>query len=310
MIGSRLSTKLLDKGYSMVILDDFSSGLSINIDRRSKIIRGSIDDSKLLNDIFNQYRFKYIFHLAALFANQNSVDHPEKDLQINGMGTLRILEKANEAYKQGIMSRFFYASSSCIYGGMQKGSIAETNPKHLETPYAITKLLGEYYTTYYNEMYALPFTTFRFFNSYGPGELPGRYRNVIPNFIHKALKNDLISITGTGNETRDFTFIDDTVKGILLSMQSEKAIGKTYNIATGRETRIIDLAQKIIELTGSKSEIVFEPKRAWDKTSRRCGDISLIKNDLGYHAATSLEEGLGATINWLKEQLADTLIQK
>jgi UDP-glucose 4-epimerase len=299
MIGSNLSRALLEIGYSVIILDDFSSGIEINLDNRSTIIKGSVEDLSLIDMLFNKYSFEYVFHLAALFANQNSVDHPERDLNVNGMGTLRVLQKTCESYQMGKTKRFFYASSSCVYG-MQTGSISENNSKHLETPYAITKLLGEQYTSFFHDLYKLPFTTFRFFNSYGPGELPGQYRNVIPNFIDKALKNKAITITGTGEETRDFTFIDDTITAIISTIGKEQCIGKIYNIATGRETKIIDLAKKIINLTGSKSEIIFKERRNWDHTLRRCGNIDLIQNDTGFMPKHSIEEGLIRTIEWLK----------
>ncbi len=299
MIGSNLSKSLLDQGYNVVVLDDFSSGIEINIDPRAIVLKGSVDDITLLNKTFSEYSFEYVFHLAALFANQNSVDHPEKDLQINGMGTLRILQKTLESYQAGKTKRFFYASSSCVYG-MQTGSISETNSKHLETPYAITKLLGEQYTNFFFDLYKLPFTTFRFFNSYGPGELPGLYRNVIPNFIHKAIKNEPITITGTGEETRDFTYIEDTISAILSTIDKDICIGKTYNISTGKETTILELSQKIIELTGSKSEIIFKERRNWDHTSRRCGNIDLINKDTGFFSRYTIDDGLTKTIEWLK----------
>ena len=299
MIGSNLSRNLLDNGYSVVILDDFSSGIEINIDKRANIIKGSVEDTSLLDNIFNEFSFEYVFHLAALFANQNSVDHPEKDLNVNGMGTLRVLQKTYDSFLLGKTKRFFYASSSCVYG-MQAGSISENNSKHLETPYAITKLLGEQYTTFFHDLYKLPFTTFRFFNSYGPGELPGQYRNVIPNFIDKALKNEAITITGTGDETRDFTFIDDTIAAIMSTIDKNHCIGKTYNISTGTETKIIDLAKKIISLTNSKSEIIFKERRNWDHTLRRCGNIELIQQDTGFTPKHSIDDGLSKTIEWLK----------
>jgi len=300
MIGSNLSQKLLNLDYKVYILDDFSSGLEINIPTGVQLIKATVTDKYYLQNIFKEHQFNIVFHLAALFANQNSVDHPEKDLEVNGIGTLNILQESLRLYQMGVLQRFIYASSSCVYGG-QGGFLIENAPKNLETPYAITKLLGEYYCDYFQSMYRLPTTTYRFFNSYGPGELPGKYRNVIPNFIEKALKNETLFITGDGQETRDFTFINDTIHGLVLGLNSETAIGKTYNIATGKETTIIELAKTIIRLTNSSSTIEFKPRRDWDHTLTRCGNIDLIKEDLGYHPSVELESGLIETIQWIKK---------
>jgi UDP-glucose 4-epimerase len=299
MIGSNLSSELVNLGYNVIVLDDFSSGLDINIPSTVTLIRGSVTDDLLLTDIFAKYKISYIFHLAALFANQNSVDHPEKDLDINGLGTLKMLRYANKQYELGNLERFFYASSSCVYGG-QGGALNEESEFHLETPYAITKLLGEYYSNYFHHLYRLPITIFRFFNSYGPGELPGKYRNVIPNFIQSALLGNTLFITGDGKETRDFTFIGDTIRGIILAMNSSNTIGKTYNIATGKETTILELAQLIIELTNSSSTIEFKERRNWDNTLNRKGDVTLLSTDVGYCASTDLRIGLIKTIDWIK----------
>lgn len=300
MIGSNLSRELLRLNYEVFIIDDFSSGLEINIPKGVQLIKETITDKGRVKTLFKEYHFNIVFHLAALFANQNSVDHPEKDLEVNGMGTLNILQESLQLYQMGFLHRFIYASSSCVYGG-QSGFLTEDSAKNLETPYAITKLLGEYYCNYFRSLYRLPITTYRFFNSYGPGELPGKYRNVIPNFIEKALKNENLSITGNGKETRDFTFINDTINGLILGLNSENALGKTYNIATGKETTIINLAETIIRLTNSKSLIEFKPRREWDHTSTRCGNIDLIKEDLGYVPTVDLENGLIETIQWIKK---------
>lgn len=298
-IGRTLVKKILEKGYQVYILDDLSSGHKFNIHSEAHFIKGNVEDREVLNNLFESHEFNYIFHLAALFANQNSVDHPDKDLMVNGMGSMLLMEKATEHYKQGHLEQFLYASSSCVYG-MFEGAVPETASFNPETPYAITKLLGEYYLRYFHEVGGLPFTCFRFFNSYGPGEIPGAYRNVIPNFIKLALIGEPLIITGTGNETRDFTFIEDGMNGVMSTLGSEIALGKTYNIATGKETTIKELAEKIIHISGSSSKIIFKPKRNWDGVMRRCGDITSMKKDLDFKPGTSLDEGLKKTVAWIR----------
>ena len=153
-----------------------------------------------------------VYHLAAFFANQNSVDHPEHDLEVNSLGTLRLLQYASMA---GV-DRFVFASSGCsIYGSDAPLPLREEfMSMHLSTPYQITKMTGELYCNFFYNHYGLKVVKPRFFNSYGPGEVPGQYRNVIPNFIFWSMKGMPLPITGSGEETRDFTFVGDIVNGI------------------------------------------------------------------------------------------------
>lgn len=296
-IGSNLVNTLLQKGMEVLVVDNLSSGYVDNINPNATFIEADISDEFTMQALLKENQFDYIFHLAAFFANQNSVDHPLRDLEVNGKGTLLLLKLAKE--HSHALKRFIYASSSCVYGAFE-GMANETSPHLLETPYAITKLVGEQYCMYYHQNFRLPVTVFRFFNCYGAGERPGKYRNVIPNFINQALKGETLKITGSGEETRDFTFVDDALNGILLTLDSEFAIGQTYNISTGKETTILHLAQRIIELTGSSSKIEFIPRRNWDHTLRRCGDSSKIKKDFGFLPRTELDEGLEKAIAWIK----------
>ncbi len=297
-IGSRLAKRLV-KGNNVVVVDDLSSGYKDNLPKGVQFIEGDISDGQFVKQLFEKNKFDYIFHLAALFANQNSIDNPEKDLLVNGDGTLKLILSALPQSKSGNLKKFVFASSSCVYG-KKDGLINEENKFDPETPYAITKILGERYLKFYFDNEGLPITILRFFNSYGPGERPGRYRNVIPNFIQLALENKPLTITGTGEETRDFTFVDDVVSCIIQSAMCDVALGETYNVASGKETKIGDLAQLIVELCNSKSEIVYTKRRSWDNVKSRCGDISKASRDLGFIPNTDLGEGLSKTISWIK----------
>jgi len=295
-IGSRLvSTLCFD--HKVLVLDDLSSGFLENLrDLPIKFWRGSVVDDEILKEVFSE-KPEIIFHLAANFANQNSVDYPQKDLLVNGMGTLKILQYARDVSVQ----RFIYASSSCVYGNISE-PIKEVSHKYsLDTPYAVTKLLGEQYVNFFHEHHDMPTVVLRFFNSYGPGEYPGKYRNVIPNFMLKALQGATLSITGTGNETRDFTFIDDTVQAIRIAGSHPGAIGRTFNIASGQETNISTLAEAIINVCSSHSSIEYLKPRDWDTVTRRCADISSIKS-LGYAPTINIEKGLAKTFAWFKEK--------
>lgn len=300
-IGSTLVRNLCQTGAELVlVLDDLTSGQRWNLpaERNMMFVQGSIlDEVKLKRVFFEEPHI--IFHLAAFFANQNSIDHPESDLMVNGLGTLRLLEYA-ELTK---VSRFVYASSGCsIYGSSAPLPLKEEfMSMNLSTPYQITKMLGELYCNFFFNHYDLPVVKTRFFNSYGPGEVPGQYRNVIPNFIFWALQGKTLPITGTGEETRDFTYVEDITDGLLRAGYYEKAIGQEMNLASGRETKIADLAKMINEITGNKAGISFSTRRKWDTKNRLLASIERAKELLGYEPKTTFRDGLEKTIQWFRD---------
>jgi UDP-glucose 4-epimerase len=301
MIGSNLVKRLNELGPErIVILDDFSSSYEWNLPKGPKIkfVRGSILDEEKLGSAFKE-RPEIVYHLAAHFANQNSVDNPEKDLMVNGMGTLKVLEHARAAE----VERFIYASSGCgIYGSDSKIPFKEHDVSmKLYTPYQVTKMLGELYTNYFYNLYGLPIVNARFFNAYGPGEVPGRYRNVIPNFFYWAMNKRPLPITGTGEETRDFTYLGDIVEGLLMMAYREEAVGEAINLGTGREIRIRDLAKWVNELTKNDAGIVFREKRNWDKKTRLLASIDKARKTLGYEPKTEFKDGLKRVHRWFLE---------
>lgn len=297
-IGSNLVKKLIDlKTKKIIIIDDFSSSYEWNVPRHPKvvIIKGNILDDEKLKWAFKD-KPQIVYHLAAHFANQNSVDNPETDLMVNGMGTLKVLEHAQLV---GV-ERFIYASSGCgIYGTDSKMPFEEHDVSmNLYTPYQVTKMLGELYTNYYYNLYHLPIVNARFFNSYGPGEVPGKYRNVIPNFFYWSINKQPLPITGTGDETRDFTFVGDLINGLLAMAYCDEAVGESFNLATSREIRIGDLARWINELTGNKAGIVFKERRDWDKKNRLLASIEKAREVLGYDPNMNFEDGLKQVNIW------------
>jgi len=296
-IGSNLTAALVARDQEVVVLDDLSSGHRTLLPQGVHLIEASITDDSALSEAFAS-GVDYVFHLAALFANQNSVDHPEADLDANGRGTLKVLEHARRAR----VRKLLFSSSSCVYGN--KAVMAEDDLDfQLDTPYAITKLLGEKYCRFWVKQHGVNIVILRLFNTYGPHEYPGPYRNVIPNFFARAMKGEPLIITGTGDETRDFTFVEDTVRGILGAMFTETVPGDVFNIASGRETRIVDVARMINEIAGNAADIVFQPRRAWDSVSRRRGDIAKAQATFGYRPRVPLREGLERTYAWLRSAM-------
>src|SRR5436190_18690082 len=259
-IGGNLCRALVEAGARVLVLDNLSSAERWNVPSLPGLlfVEGDIRDEVKLKRVFFE-RPAIVFHLAAFFANQNSVDHPETDLEVNGLGTLRLLEYSVFTG----LDRFVYASSGCsIYGSDAPLPLREEfTSLHLSSPYQITKMLGELYCNFFSNHYGLKVVKPRFFNSYGPGEIPGQYRNVIPNFIYWAMKGRPLVITGTGEETRDFTYVSDIVDGLLRAGWMDEAVGQEFNLASGTETRIRDLAAMVVDATGNRSRVEFAPRR-------------------------------------------------
>ena len=299
-IGSNLAKALAEAGAARVlVLDDLSSGQRWNVPSFPNVlfVEGGILDEVVLKRVFFE-RPTYVFHLAAFFANQNSVDHPESDLMVNGLGTLKLLQYS----KMVEIKRFIYASSGCsIYGSHSPLPLREDFISiHLSSPYQITKMLGELYCNFFTHHYEMEIVRTRFFNSYGPGEIPGAYRNVIPNFLYWALNGKALPITGTGEETRDFTYVGDIVEGLLLAGSASEAIGQEMNLASGNETKIIDLARMVNELTGNQAGVTFTERRKWDTKSRLLASVDKAKQLIGFEPKTSFAEGLQNTVGWVK----------
>lgn len=300
-IGSNLVRTLGKLGAKLIIiLDDLSASESWNIPSFPNVmfIKGDVTNDIDLKRAFNE-KPQIVFHLAAFFANQNSVDYPERDLQVNGFGILKMLE-----YSRLIgVERFVYASSGCsIYGSSTPIPLREEfMSMNLSTPYQVTKMLGELYCNFFYNHYNLPVVKTRFFNSYGPGEVPGQYRNVIPNFIYWAMKGTTLPITGTGEETRDFTYVVDLVDGLLRASYYKQAIGQEFNLASAKEIRIIDLANMINEIVGNDTGVKFVSRRKWDTKSRLLASIDKAEKLVGYKPKIKFKEGLTNVIEWFRE---------
>lgn len=297
-IGGNLCRKLSElNAKKVIILDDLSSSYEWNIPKAKNImfVKGSILDDEMLKRAFKE-KPEYIFHLAAHFANQNSVDNPEIDLMVNGMGILKVLE-----YAQLVdIKRFVYSSSGCgVYGLDSRMPFEEHDTSiSLHTPYQVTKLIGELYTNYFHNLYKLPIVNARFFNVFGPGEVPGRYRNVIPNFFYWAMNGQPLPITGDGTETRDWTYVDDIIRGLLAMGVVEEAIGEAFNLGSAKEHRVIDMANMVNKLTGNEAGIVFAERRNWDVKCRLLSSVDKAKRVLGYAPQMRFEEGLRNVHRW------------
>ncbi|WP_295722001.1 NAD-dependent epimerase/dehydratase family protein [uncultured Methanobrevibacter sp.] len=300
-VGSNLSRKLADLGADKVIIfDNMSSAYHWNIPEKDNIefIKGDILNDEDLKRVFKE-RPDYVYHLAAHFANQNSVDQPETDLMVNGLGILKTLEHAQLT---GV-DRFVYSSSGCgVYGLDSKMPFEEHDISiSLHTPYQLTKLLGELYTNYFHNLYDMPIVNARFFNVFGPGEVPGKYRNVIPNFFYWAINHQALPITGEGTETRDWTFVGDICNGLIAMGIEEEAIGEAINLGSGQDHRVIDMANRVNELSDNPAGIEFKQRRNWDAKTKLLSSIEKAKDILGYKPTVSFDDGLVKVHDWFSE---------
>jgi nucleoside-diphosphate-sugar epimerase len=299
-IGSNLTRALSELGArTVIVLDDLSAAYTWNIPSAPNVlfVKGSVTDEVVLKRVF-QHQPEIVYHLAAFFANQNSVDYPQRDLEVNGVGTLLIYQYATMCQ----VKRFVYASSGCsIYGSSAPLPLTEDfMSMHLTTPYQITKMLGELYGNFFWHHFKLPVVKTRFFNSYGPGEVPGQYRNVIPNFIYRAMRGLPLPFTGSGEESRDFTYVDDIVDALVRAAYFEAAVGLEMNIASGRETNILKMAEQVNELCGNEAGIIRVERRVWDTKKRLLASVDRARKLLGYEPQMEFGEGLRRTVEWFR----------
>ena len=304
-IGSNLAitlSLLVGTSGKIVILDNLSAvkdRIPWNVPELQNIlfVEGDVKEDADLKRVFKE-RPTMVFHLAAFFANQRSVDYPEVSAFTDVIGHIRVLENSTLAN----VDKFVYASSGCaIYGPYPQLPVKEDFVSlKLTSPYQINKMTGEMYCNFFYHQYGLPIVNCRFFNSYGPGEVSGQYRNVIPNFIYWSLGGKSLPITGTGEETRDFTYVMDLVQGLVKAGYHADAIGNNFNLAAGKEWEIRKVGDLINTLTGNKASHVYRYKRKWDTKSRMWASIEKARDVIDYEPIVDLEKGLRENITWFK----------
>jgi UDP-glucose 4-epimerase len=299
-IGSNLVDELAQEN-NIIILDDFSSGERENIAHHERkknvtIVTGDVRDQNLVFDVTKH--IDTVYHLAVRCLRV-SIKNPEITHEVNVTGTLNLLKASME----NSVKRFVYISSSEIYGTAKHVPMNEMHPCEPITVYGASKLAGELYTLAYQKTYGLNAMVVRPFNTYGPREhLQGVYGEVIPRFVLRILSNMPPVIFGDGTQTRDFTYVSDTARGIIMASQSDSLIGKAVNIARGQEVSINDLARIIAEILGKNNiKPVYEQNRPGD-VMRHYADISTARNLLGFQPKVDIEKGLSLFIDWFLSQ--------
>jgi len=294
-IGSHLTELLLSRGYHVIIIDDFSTGKMANIEPLLKnikvdFIQGSITDLPLLQNLFQDVDF--VFHQAALSSVPRSVADPLSTNKVNITGTLNVLLAARD----NNVKKVIYASSSSVYGDTPTLPKREDMISHPQSPYALTKLVSEYYCRIFHQIYGLPTICLRYFNVYGPRQdSDSQYAAVIPIFITRLSQNKPPIIYGDGEQTRDFTFVKDVIQANIIGAESD-ACG-IFNIGRGENRTLNDLAKTITDLMGKDLQSEYQPPRVGDVRDS-LADISKARA-IGYEPQYSLDKGLRETIKRL-----------
>lgn len=293
-IGSHITETLLQMGHQVTVIDSLRTGFKKNLKGMNvRFFKEDIRNVKRVEKIIANA--ECVFHLAALVSVSESLLKIKECIEINSLGTINILEAA----RKNLKCKVVLSSSAANYGNNPILPKVETMLPAPMTPYAITKLDGEYYLKMYLDHYHLQTASLRYFNVFGPRQNPkSAYAAAVPIFINNALKNEPIIIYGDGLQTRDFIYVKDVVSANILA---SKKGNETYNVALGHSTSILELAQKIIEITNSKSEIQFLQERAGDIKHSKANPSKF--NQLGFKPKYSIAEALLETITFYENEL-------
>jgi nucleoside-diphosphate-sugar epimerase len=318
-VGSNLVKILLhDSPREIIVVDNLLSAERVNVpdDARVTFVEGSITDDRILRALPDD--LDYVFHLATFHGNQNSMHDPLADHENNTLTTLKLLERIKGLKT---LKKVVYSSAGCTVAEKtfdKANATTEDAPVslYLDSPYQMSKIFGEFYGNYYFKQYGVPFVKARFQNVYGPGEILGAgewrgtpatvWRNVTPSFVYRAIKHMPLQVENGGIATRDFIYAEDIARGLMGCALKGRA-GEPYNLASGDETSILELATTINELAGNPTTIALTPKRTWDRSGKRYGCPVKAQTELGFRAEVPLKDGLKKTIEWTRDNL--TLIE-
>jgi UDP-glucose 4-epimerase len=299
-IGSHLVDKLLSTGHSVTVLDDLSSGLLDNLCKHKLLsfVQGNISDLNLIDKLVQ--KSDMVFHLAEYIPTTRSfgsghvvkfsIDSPLQDFDVSTRGTLIVLDRAKKYGK-----KFVFASTAAIYGESDS-LLKESDQPFPISPYGASKLCAEEYVRLYSRIYNLPVSIVRFFNVYGPRQL----KYIMYDLLLKVRENpEYIEVLGTGKEMRDFVYVADAVKALLLVSQDKFAVGEVYNVASGRPIQISQLVTDLLRIYDVHPQVSFKGSSWKGDVKHLIADASKI-NAIGYQTDYSLDEGLQKFVNWYK----------
>ncbi len=306
-VGSNLVAALLARGDDVLVVDNLLSSERSSVPEGAELIEASINDDEVLADLPDD--LDWVFHLSTYHGNQSSMADPLADHEHNTLTSLKLFHRLSETN----VAKVVYAGAGCTVAEKtfeEAEATQEDAPVslYLDSPYQISKVVGEFYANYFWMRNGLPVVKARFQNVYGPGEVLGAgrwrgtvntvWRNVTPSFVWKALHAETLPLDNGGIATRDFIYVGDMVDG-LIACAERGAPGGVYNLASGVETPIRELAETIVELAGSGA-LEIAPARDWDRSGKRHGATEKSEAELGFRAQVGLREGLEQTIAWTR----------
>jgi nucleoside-diphosphate-sugar epimerase len=291
-IGSHLAAALLARGHDVRVLDNLITGRIENVPAGSEFIEGDLTDPATASAAVRDC--EVVLHQAAIPSVPRSISEPRPSHEANIDATFNVLLAARDA---GVR-RVVYAASSSAYGDTEVLPKVEEMPANPRSPYALQKQVGEQYCQLFTRMYGLETVSIRYFNVFGPRQLPSSpYSGVLSLFIKAALAGTSPTIYGDGEQTRDFTFIDNVVAGVLLAVDAPDAVGEVINVACGGRVSLNEAWAALEKIVGSLPPPTYGPPRAGDVRDSQA-DVSKAKRLLGYHPHVSFDEGLRRTVKW------------
>jgi nucleoside-diphosphate-sugar epimerase len=297
-IGSNTVDELVRRGHGVVVLDDLSSGKEENLTEvRNKItfIKGSITDLETVQKAMQQA--EYVIHLAARTSVPRSVKDPLETNRINVEGTLNVLVAARD----NKVKRVVFAASSSAYGETPTLPKVETVQPQPISPYGVSKYVGELYAYAFGKCYGLENVCLRYFNIFGPRQDPDSpYSGVLSRFATAFLEGDQPTVFGDGEQTRDFTFVENAVQANLLACEASGASGKVFNVGTGGRVSLNQTLQLLRKISGKRLDAKYDPPRDGDIRDSQA-DITRTREGLGYEPTVFFEEGLQKTFEWYRE---------
>jgi UDP-glucose 4-epimerase len=318
-VGSNLVRLILkDKPRKLTIVDNFLSADPINVpdDPVVKLVAGPVTNDQILRSLDND--LDYAFHLACYHGNQSSIHDPLADHENNTLTTLKLFERLKDIKS---LKKVVYSAAGCAVAAKTFDGASATTEEapvslHHDSPYSISKLIGEMYGNYYFTRYQMPFVKARFQNVYGPGEILGAgrwrgtpatvWRNVTPTFIWKALNGEALPVENGGIASRDFIFVEDMARGLMAcALRGEP--GEIYNLGSGVEITIRELAERVNAATGNPTPIALTPARDWDRSGQRFAATGKAREKLGFVAEVSHEDGVRRTVEWTKTHRSEIL---
>jgi UDP-glucose 4-epimerase len=307
-VGSNLVRALLERGHEVLVIDNLLSAERENVPEGAAFIEASINDDDVLASLPED--LDWAFNLVTYHGNQSSIADPLADHEHNLLTSLKLFMRLSEIDH---LQKVVYAGAGCTVAEKTFEAASATQEDapvslYLDSPYQISKVVGELYGNYFWMRKGLPLVKARFQNVYGPGEVLGAgrwrgtvntvWRNVTPTFVWKALHDEPLPLDNGGIATRDFIYVEDMARGLIACAEKGEP-GGVYNLASGVETSIRELAETIVELVGSGS-VEIAPARDWDRSGKRFGATEKSERELGFRATTPLREGLERQIAWTR----------